>query len=371
MSGIVYDLLVENKLDQMERVLCTNTAIINDSTLNGGETLLMAACVAKNKTAVRILLNLGADANIKCPGHRGEAPIYKTCTLSSMNNLAIARMLIDNGARLDLKTDHEKYTPLHQACFCGRSAVAILLIENGANCNAMNHYNETPLHIALRYGHVTKEVALLMVSKGGDLVGLLDVRGKRPIDYVASAKVREELLSARRQVASATPLPSAQLPSARPRSSSISSTPEKKPQVGKSSSDYICARTPPLGFETDSVLEVIPVRSYARQVQYTCILGVYFVLCLILWHAHPQVYHVQSKRTVYPHEGDTVPPAGCCPPVQRRQAPILSHSTPLPTCLWRTSTTESHGSLLHFCPPCRVSPSLVATAAVSADPLKS
>jgi hypothetical protein len=239
---LAYDMLLKSNLESMNREITSNPSVINRM-INEGETLLMAACAEKNKTAVRMLLALGADPNIKCPSHKGETPIYKTCTLSSPNNLAIAKMLIDNGARLDMKTDNEKYSPLHQACFCGRSAIATLLIENGANCNAMNQYNETPLHIALRYAHVTKDIALLMVKRGADMYTPVDIRGKRPIDYVRQSDVGDftdaapptltRHHSGSAKTPSKPPIMTMAPQASRPRSSSITSTPEKKQHSGK------------------------------------------------------------------------------------------------------------------------------------------
>jgi len=182
----LYDRLKAQEVSQEDIQYLTKNNLINEDIVNGEETLLMRACVDKDKTLVRKLLSLGADANVKCSKYKGETPIFKTCTLSSPNNLVIARMLIDNGAQLDVKTRIDKYTPLHQACFCGRSAVAILLVENGANVNAMNAFQETPLHISLKYEHVTMEVVNLLLQKGADLYSPEDARGMKPIDYVES-----------------------------------------------------------------------------------------------------------------------------------------------------------------------------------------
>jgi ankyrin repeat protein len=47
-------------------------------------------------------------------------------------------------------TDCEGDTPLHVLISRGNTAGALLLIENGANINAVGDMGETPLHLAIR-----------------------------------------------------------------------------------------------------------------------------------------------------------------------------------------------------------------------------
>jgi ankyrin repeat protein len=54
------------------------------------------------------------------------------------------------------------YTPLHTACSSiSNPQVLELLLEQGANCNACNKWQETPLLIAANNGHVLAVEALL------------------------------------------------------------------------------------------------------------------------------------------------------------------------------------------------------------------
>lgn len=72
----------------------------------------------------------------------------------SLNNLAIenehddiAKMLIKNGANVNAKNSYND-TPLHVAAENGYDDIVNLLIENGANVNAKNNDNMTPLDVA-------------------------------------------------------------------------------------------------------------------------------------------------------------------------------------------------------------------------------
>ena len=68
----------------------------------------------------------------------------------------IAQILLDNGAKIDIKTEEEaifmhpsnKVTPLHWAAYFCRKDMVSLLIENGAPVNALDANGATPLDSA-------------------------------------------------------------------------------------------------------------------------------------------------------------------------------------------------------------------------------
>ncbi len=60
----------------------------------------------------------------------------------------------------------EGFTPLHDASLNGKGKIARLLIEYGADVNAMSKYN-TPLLIAATYGNI--DVAKLLIKSKADV----------------------------------------------------------------------------------------------------------------------------------------------------------------------------------------------------------
>ena len=65
--------------------------------------------------------------------------------------IAIARLLLEAGADVNLRNDHGS-TPLHSVAAMppAGNAVASALLERGADVNARNDFGHTPLHAAAR-----------------------------------------------------------------------------------------------------------------------------------------------------------------------------------------------------------------------------
>lgn len=136
-------------------------------------------------------------------------------------HLEIAKLLIQQGADVNLQTDHVP-TPLHLAAKRGSLDIAKLLVERGADVNARAHdYGPTPLQESLIYGH--QDVAEFLVQSGaksnfftevarGDVQGVdakistdpsiilrPDGFGRPPLAYAAAAgqlRMAEHLLAA-------------------------------------------------------------------------------------------------------------------------------------------------------------------------------
>eukprot|EP00730_Choanoeca_flexa_P006685 TRINITY_DN12203_c2_g4_i2.p1 TRINITY_DN12203_c2_g4~~TRINITY_DN12203_c2_g4_i2.p1 ORF type:complete len:294 (+),score=43.58 TRINITY_DN12203_c2_g4_i2:140-1021(+) len=116
-------------------------------------------------------------------------------------------MLIGKGADMDAK-NRDNSTPLHFACGCGHLAVAEMLIGKGADMQAKTKDNNfTPLHLACINGHLA--VAEMLIGKGADMDAKNRV-GKTPLDLCKSRKMRRHLKQAAASVqARAAPAPAA------------------------------------------------------------------------------------------------------------------------------------------------------------------
>lgn len=72
----------------------------------------------------------------------------------------------------------ESKTPLHKAAYEGHYAIAKILIDNGAEINARDKFDETSLHEAARYGKT--EIVKLLVEHNAD-INALNKDNKTPL----------------------------------------------------------------------------------------------------------------------------------------------------------------------------------------------
>ncbi|WP_245970163.1 ankyrin repeat domain-containing protein [Wolbachia endosymbiont of Bemisia tabaci] len=102
---------------------------------------------------------------------------------SKGENIQQITELIEAGANINAVTTVQKETPLHIAVRYGHKEVAELLLNKGANVNAVERRKWTPLHTAVKSGKV--EVAELLLDRGAN-VNAVDKKGRTPLSIVAS-----------------------------------------------------------------------------------------------------------------------------------------------------------------------------------------
>mgnify|MGYP001597423749 CR=1 FL=1 len=96
------------------------------------------------------------------------------------NTIHLAQLLIESGADIDTK-DVDGLTPLFYAVNSSRSDVGKLLIEKGADVNAVSNSNGwTPLKWAVCDGYL--DIVRLLIEKGVD-VNTKDNFGKTPLSW--------------------------------------------------------------------------------------------------------------------------------------------------------------------------------------------
>jgi ankyrin repeat protein len=123
---------------------------------------------------VRKLLESGIDPN-KDADTGGAYPLH----LAAVNGKReIVQMLLDNGAKIDLKANNkDEATPLTWAAFFGQKDMVALLIEAGAPVNAVDANHSTPLDAVVcawkaskdneRWADHLMEIITIIKSNGG------------------------------------------------------------------------------------------------------------------------------------------------------------------------------------------------------------
>src|SRR5262249_41421378 len=138
---------------------------------------LLLACSNYQKDIVELLLKYKADIEARTEvGDNGFTPLL----LTIQKNLPdLAEFLIDSGANAKVRDRHGN-TALHWAAY-GKESVAASLVKHGADVNALNSYEASPLHFAAGSG--STDVAALLLDSGA-AVNQRDKDGTMPLDWV-------------------------------------------------------------------------------------------------------------------------------------------------------------------------------------------
>ena len=111
----------------------------------GGTPLLLTAAEEGSTRIVKILLERGANPNIRSP-HYGQSPLHGACENFDVESI---KDLVARGADVNAVDDHGQ-TPLMVAASTTDRDTVKFLIEHGANPNAVSRDGNTPLSLAKR-----------------------------------------------------------------------------------------------------------------------------------------------------------------------------------------------------------------------------
>ena len=117
----------------------------------------------------------------------GTSPLHVALTTS--NNQEVAKVLIEHGADPNA-LDKDGQNPLLYALMNGQKEIAEFLIEQGPDPNVSDRDGQTPLHYAATFGY--KEMVQLLIKSGADL-NAADRGGRTPLDFAATPHVAQHL----------------------------------------------------------------------------------------------------------------------------------------------------------------------------------
>lgn len=172
--GIV---MVETDTDQVV-ILRKDT---EESVLEERNRRLAIGAKAGNQNLVETLLGLGASVTYK--GMDEVTALHRACF---GDNHQIVELLISYGAEVNGSTKEELLQPLHIVADKGNLKIAEILLNAGADINALALGDLTPLHIAAARGHLDM-VERLIYGKGGKkaIVVAADQDGDHPLHYAS------------------------------------------------------------------------------------------------------------------------------------------------------------------------------------------
>ena len=119
---------------------------------NDGDTPLLTAAEAYSVDISSTLLEHGAEPNMK--NKDGKSPLHQLSTCASLtynnsNCCSLARLLLRHGANVN-ERDKDQTTPLHLAMTAGSYDLAKVLLEHDAEPSMANKDGDTPLHLVFK-----------------------------------------------------------------------------------------------------------------------------------------------------------------------------------------------------------------------------
>lgn len=152
--------------DQIEKVRWLLDQGADMNALSVDCTALMTAAACGSLGVVGLLIDRGADPNIK-----NEAGWSALLHAVIADRPAIVELLITRGADPDTR-DRAGRTALAHAVWNGHNRIAVLLLGHGANPNARQRPDDLPpWALAMKCAHLDAEVIDTLLAHGADLIG--------------------------------------------------------------------------------------------------------------------------------------------------------------------------------------------------------
>ncbi len=151
-----------------------------------GASPLFYAVSSEDMSVVQLLIGKGADVNLCGDNKISHLPITAAVC---KNNADLVKVLLDHGAKVDLKSSIYTIHLLHFAAKEGYKEVAEHLVKS-SDVNTVDDKGRTPLHWAVESGYL--EMAKFLITQGAD-VKVKDIRDHTPLD-LARTEAMQSLL---------------------------------------------------------------------------------------------------------------------------------------------------------------------------------
>jgi uncharacterized protein len=125
-----------------------------------GWTALHMASFAGNVANVKLLLDRGADGNVRAETKFHNTPLQVALLTGEYD---AAKVLLEHGADA-LVRQNKGFTPMHEAAFMGRLDIIQLLLDHGAELNSRTDDDRSPMSEAMR--HNKKDAVEFLKAKG-------------------------------------------------------------------------------------------------------------------------------------------------------------------------------------------------------------
>jgi ankyrin repeat protein len=162
----------EESLDLIQRLIAKGADVNATASALRNWTILHKAVVQNNLRATKLLIDHGADINV-----RSDMGTVLQLAINLHPKEEMAKLLVESGAKLQEYSFGN--TELHLAAMKGSANVIPILVKHGANVNAVNEYNHTALYYAAKHGH--RKVADALIAAGAGKSAIAETNyGKAP-----------------------------------------------------------------------------------------------------------------------------------------------------------------------------------------------
>lgn len=144
-----------------------------------GRTAMHLACQSDDfYEPATALMKLGFDPNTK--DSNGFVPLH---VAAERNAVKIAKLLIKNKAKLDMRDNKYKITPIFFAAISDSTQIVTLFIEKKAKIDDIDPLGRNPLHFAVLNNSL--EAARILLEKGAD-VNATDISGNNALHFAVA-----------------------------------------------------------------------------------------------------------------------------------------------------------------------------------------
>ena len=150
----MYYAIILNKVEEVEMLL--NAGVPANRPCYRASFPLSFAGQSGNLEIVKLLVKFGADVNAGA-----EKPLFAAAT---KGHVEIVRFLLESGADPDAPKPNRSWTALHTALVTSNPEIATILIDAGADVNAVSETGATPLMVAVKWGYT--EIVERLLAEG-------------------------------------------------------------------------------------------------------------------------------------------------------------------------------------------------------------
>ena len=182
----------KNDCPKLCEVLLKHDAKI-DAVDKDGNQPLHVACMRAFAEIVKVMVSHEADTN--AVNKRGQTPLH-TATGGEEDCPELCKILLKHDAKTD-EEDEDGSQPLHLVCEAGQTMTVKALLGCNANVSAKNNYDQTCLHKAASSQRDCPDLCLLLIEKGAE-VNAVDGGGDTPLQVAlqkGNIKTSEVLLA--------------------------------------------------------------------------------------------------------------------------------------------------------------------------------